>query len=70
MVANKLSGEEIEELKQMAADHFWPHARQAGDMSDETGVKLVGRAKGVWVEDAEGNQWFDLLSGMWLKNSG
>ena len=70
MAPTRLSGEEIEELKQLASTHFWPHARQAGDMSDETGIKLVNKAKGVWVEDAEGKQWFDTIAGMWLKNIG
>ena len=70
MVANRLSGEEIEELEALASAHFWPHARPAGDMSEETGIKLVTSAKGVWVEDANGKRWFDTLSGMWLKNIG
>jgi adenosylmethionine-8-amino-7-oxononanoate aminotransferase len=70
MVTNRLSSSEIEELKQMAADHFWPHSRAAGDLSDETGLRLVTKAKGVWVEDAEGNQWFDTMAGLWLKNIG
>ena len=70
MVAEKLSGEQIEELKAMAVEHFWPHSRAVGDMSEETGIKLVTRGKGVWVEDVEGKQWFDTLSGMWLKNIG
>ena len=70
MLASRLTGEEIEELKQQAAAHFWPHRRQAGDMSDETGVKLVTKAQGIWVEDAEGKRWFDALAGMWLKNIG
>jgi len=54
----------------MAVEHFWPHSRPVGDMSEETGIKLVTRGKGVWVEDVEGKQWFDTLSGMWLKNIG
>ncbi len=70
MVAKRLTGAEIEELKQLASAHFWPHARQAGDMSEETGIKLVTRAQGVWVEDAEGKRWFDTMSGLWLKNIG
>ena len=70
MAKETLSGAEIEELKTMAAAHFWPHARQAGDMTDETGIKLVVKGEGVWVEDAQGQRWFDVLSGMWLKNIG
>jgi len=69
-MANILTGEQIEETKQQAAEHFWPHARQAGDMSDDSGLKIVRSAKGVWVEDASGDQWFDLISGMFLKNIG
>ena len=70
MIPTKLTGEEIEELKQQSAAHFWPHARQAGNMSDETGVKVVTKGKGVWVEDVDGKRWFDVISGLWLKNIG
>ena len=68
-MATTLSGERIEELKQQAADHFWPHNNPAGNM-DEDGIKLVQSGKGVWVEDVEGEQWFDTMAGMWLKNIG
>ena len=64
-----LTGERIEELKQQAADHFWPHNNPAGNMGDD-GIKLVQSGKGVWVEDVEGTQWFDTMAGMWLKNIG
>ena len=70
MVTPRLTGSEIEELKELAVDHFWPHSRPAGDMSEESGVRIVTEAKGVWVTDAEGNRWFDMFSGMWLKNIG
>ncbi|MGD9805976.1 MAG: aspartate aminotransferase family protein [Hyphomicrobiaceae bacterium] len=61
---------DIEQARQDAAEHFWPHSQQAGNMSKDTGVQLVTRAKGVWIEDAEGEQWFDTLSGLWLVNIG
>ena len=70
MTTNTLSGEVIEDLKQLASAHFWPHARLAGDMSEDTGVKLASAASGVWVDDAEGRRWFDTLSSMWLVNIG
>ncbi len=70
MVATRLTGSEIEDLKEMVAAHFWPHALPAGDMSEETGLKLVTSANGVWVEDVEGKKWFDTMAGMWLKNIG
>ena len=65
-----LTGEQLEEVKQQASEHFWPHARQAGDVSAETGLKIVTDAQGVWVNDAAGEPWFDLISGMFLKNIG
>ena len=70
MATEKLTGEQIEELKGLATAHFWPHARAIGDMSEESGIKLVERGEGIWVDDVEGNKWLDVLSGMWLKNIG
>ncbi|MXY20016.1 MAG: aminotransferase class III-fold pyridoxal phosphate-dependent enzyme, partial [Dehalococcoidia bacterium] len=69
-MATTLTGEQLEIVKQQASEHFWPHARQAGDVSEETGLKVVTGAEGVWVEDAAGEPWFDLISGMFLKNIG
>ncbi len=70
MVAKTLTGEEIEELKGLASAHFWPHYRQAGDVSEETGVRLLQEGNGVWVKDVNGKRWMDTLAGMWLKNIG
>ncbi|MQG24776.1 MAG: aspartate aminotransferase family protein, partial [SAR202 cluster bacterium] len=70
MAIDTRTGEDLENLKDMAAAHFWPHSRQAGDLSDDTGITLVGDANGVWVEDLKGVKWFDTIAGMWLKNIG
>ena len=70
MATTTISGEQLEELKQKAAEHFWPHARQTDDMFGEAGITLVDQANGVWVDDVDGNRWFDTLSGMWLVNIG
>ena len=70
MKRNPFNGERIEELNQIAMDHFWPHNRQAGDMSEETGIKFIVNGKGIWVEDINGNQWIDAMSGLWLKAIG
>ena len=66
----RLTGEQIEELKQLGEAHFWPHSRPIADMSEESGIKLATKAEGVWVEDGQGGRWLDTLSGMWLKNIG
>jgi len=64
------SGEDLETIKQHATEHFWPHAKQTDDMFGDNGITLVDSAQGVWVDDTEGNQWFDTLSSMWLVNLG
>ncbi|MEM9682972.1 MAG: aspartate aminotransferase family protein [Pseudomonadota bacterium] len=61
---------DIEQARADAEAHFWPHSQRAGDLSKETGLQLVTRGEGVWVEDAEGERWFDTLSGLWLVNIG
>ena len=70
MVAKPLTGEQIEELKGLGETHFWPHSRPTGDMSDDTGIKLVTHSKGIWVEGPTGARHVDLIAGMWLKNIG
>ena len=70
MATRVLTGEEIEEIKGNAQDHFWPHSRPAGDMSEDVGLKVVKSAKGIWVEGANGDQYLDLISGMFLKAIG
>ena len=61
---------DFEQARADAAAHFWPHGRLAGDMTQRSGVQLVTKGQGVWVEDAEGERWFDTLSGLWLVNIG
>ena len=70
MVAKPLTGEQIEELKGLGETLFWPHSRPTGDMSDDTGIKLVTHSKGIWVEGPTGERHVDLIAGMWLKNIG
>ena len=70
MLTSRISGEELEDLKQKASDHFWPHSKETENMFGDAGVKMVTKARGVWVDDVDGNRWFDTLSGMWLVNIG
>lgn len=53
-----------------AEANFWPHGRTTGDMSVESGVQVVDGGSGVWVQDLDGNRWFDTLSSLWLVNIG
>ena len=60
----------VDEIRDDAARHFWPHSKAAGDMQQSSGLQLVTGGEGVWVNDVEGNRWFDTLSGLWLVNIG
>ena len=50
--------------------HFWPHSQRAGRVAKDSGLQVVSGGRGVWVEDIDGEQWFDTLSGLWLVNIG
>jgi adenosylmethionine-8-amino-7-oxononanoate aminotransferase len=69
-MATRLTNAPVDEIRADASAHFWPHSKPTADMSKTTGVQLVTGAEGVWVNDAEGNRWFDTLSGLWLVNIG
>ena len=59
-----------EASREQARAHFWPHSRPSGNVARDSGVRLVTRGEGVWVFDADGERWFDTLSGLWLVNIG
>jgi adenosylmethionine-8-amino-7-oxononanoate aminotransferase len=65
-----LTGDQLEVIKQEASEHFWPHSRQSNDMFGENGLTMVEKSNGVWVDDTDGNRWFDTISSMWLVNIG
>ncbi len=61
---------DLDQARADASAHFWPHAQQAGQVGGIDGVQMVTKGDGVWVQDADGNRWFDTLSGLWLVNIG
>ena len=65
MSTSPISGSELEDLKLMAQNHFWPHAKPAGDMSEETGLKTITSGKGVWLYDEKEQPWYDTTSCLW-----
>lgn len=69
-MATPISAPPPKDARREAEDHFWPHSRPAGTVAKETGLQVVTRGHGVWVEDADGEQWFDTMSGLWLVNAG
>ncbi|MCH7996284.1 MAG: aspartate aminotransferase family protein [Chloroflexi bacterium] len=70
MAATTSETPSFDELKQMALDHFWPHAQQVADFEKPDGLHVIKEGKGCWVEDTQGRKYLDVLSGMWLKNIG
>ena len=50
-------------LRKLGEEHFWPHARMAGDLTSPGAVKIVSRGDGVWVYDEQGRRWVFFTSG-------
>lgn len=69
-MATGLTNAPVEQIREDASQHFWPHSKPTGDMSLKTGVQVVNGGEGVWVHDVDGERWFDTLSGLWLVNIG
>ena len=67
---NSVASERTEELTKAGEAHFWPHVHVAGDLSSDSGIKLVDRAEGPWVYDMAGDRWFDTLASLWCTNVG
>lgn len=63
-----ISGERIEELQGIAGDHLFIHGGQISDW--QGGLKIFVEGKGVWVTDIQGNQYIDMMGGLWYKAAG
>ena len=63
------SGEEIEELRSLAADHLFMHAMQTNDWIKE-GLQMFVSGNGCWVNDVEGQKYLDMMGGLWYKSAG
>lgn len=63
------SGEEIEELRSLAADHLFMHAMQTNDWI-KGGLQMFVSGSGCWVNDVEGQKYLDMMGGLWYKSAG
>ena len=63
------SGEEIEELRSLAADHLFMHAMQTNDWI-KGGLQMFVSGNGCWVNDVEGQKYLDMMGGLWYKSAG
>ena len=64
----QFTGEQIEELQQIAADHLFMHASQTNDWKGD--LKLFVKGEGCWVTDIWGNRLLDGMAGLWYKAAG
>ena len=70
MLTSKGNSESLEELRQIALDHFWPHEQQVADFEQPDGLRIAVEGKGCWATDSTGRKYFDAMAGMWLQNVG
>jgi adenosylmethionine-8-amino-7-oxononanoate aminotransferase len=66
--AAPLTGEQIEDLQQIAADHLFMHGSQTNDWKGD--LKIFIKGEGCWVTDAHGNRLLDGMGGLWYKAVG
>ncbi len=62
------TGEQIEDLQQIAADHFFMHGSQTNDWKGA--LQIFVKGEGCWVTDIHGNRMLDALGGLWYKAAG
>jgi adenosylmethionine-8-amino-7-oxononanoate aminotransferase len=57
-------------LLQAASDHLWMHASEWQALTARSDRRLLVEGHGCTVVDAEGREYLDALSGLWLVNVG
>ena len=65
-ISNHMPTAELQALD--AAHHIHPFTNQ--NELAEVGVRVITRAKGVWLTDSEGNEIMDGMAGLWCVNVG
>lgn len=62
--------ENLSAVMQAAAKHLWMHASEWQALTTRSDRRLLVAGHGCTVIDAEGREYFDALSGLWLVNVG
>jgi adenosylmethionine-8-amino-7-oxononanoate aminotransferase len=70
LVTPRLDAERLAGMLQDAADHLWMHASEWQALTTRPDRRLLVSGHGCMVVDAEGNEYLDALSGLWLVNVG
>ncbi len=66
MITNHMSTAELQKLD--AAHHMHPFTDANGLAAK--GARVIKSAKGVWLQDSEGNKIIDGMAGLWCVNIG
>ncbi len=66
VISNNLPTAELQALD--AAHHMHPFT--TNDELKERGARVITQAKGVYIQDSEGNQILDAMAGLWCVNVG
>jgi adenosylmethionine-8-amino-7-oxononanoate aminotransferase len=64
----RYTGEQIEDLQQIAADHLFMHGSQTNDWKGD--LKIFVKGENCWVTDIWGNRLLDAMAGLWYKAAG
>ncbi len=70
MMSGKLPTEELAELKRLDVAHHLPGQTDYRLMAQLGGSRIITRAEGCTIHDAEGNAILDGMAGLWCVNAG
>ena len=70
MISAKLPAEELAELKRLDVAHHLPGQSDYRLQAELGGSRIITRAEGCTIHDAEGNAILDGMAGLWCVNAG
>lgn len=58
------------EVEAAALDHVWVHFSPWVDVAEQAGPRVFVKGRGIYLWDAQGREYIDVISGLWLVNAG
>lgn len=62
--------DEVNDYVARGLAHLWVHTQQYNDLAKPDGFKVFVKGDGIWLWDAKGRQFMDVMSGLWVVNAG
>ena len=59
-------GQSLDEITKDAVEHQWFQMQQLNDVSVPDGLRVIVDGEGIYLKDAEGKQYIDGISGLWV----